>query len=483
MSPVMDLQTFSDQVEGTDADDESVDAPDDTSDRDNGGAGLAAEVATTENEEPTVSDDGDGSPDPPQDPPIREAALPAPDATESAAPGLPVPTRGSTPGMHPVHMPFKPTGKLKLPDRELLVPPVEPDWHDPFYEPQPRTWGRFGQSRVKAWELRRDNHNGMIERQQQEYADARAAHWLAIEELRGVMAYMQRQLYEASRRAGTSRVFAPAHSKGGVGKTPSATTVAAVCGQATRLPVFLVDANPYRGGAAGRSGVELGDVLTVTEVMQRHETMTMNDFLERTNPTEYGVLTIASDPEAVRPHEADEFTAMIESLKKLTPIIVIDTGNDVLGELNRAIYRMASTLMFPMLTVWGPQTVNGPVDDLLGTKHSLQLMAKADERDLSFEAKTQLGVTIALGLTPDQSEREFRDAAGAEGLMLTVPWDDTAATPQPLVLPTKDGPLTPTRGVIDPYTAVAWTKVALACFEQAEAFDKLATATAGTRES
>ena len=476
----MDLSDFGDKVDGASAGHapaHALVAPE--SDREIPGLTTEVDASPVAEESDTIlpqlslppeQPPLDGVPPPPKLPPTPPAA---PVAQPTAPPQgtLPVPTHGATAGAHPVHMPFEAAGPLTLPDRRLLTPPQEPVWHAPFSEPEPRLFGGLGARQHELWESRRDNHEDMCRRQREEHSNAVNMHHAATEQVRNVMAGVQRQLFEAARGGRVSRVFAPAHSKGGVGKTPSATAIAAVCGQATRQPVFLVDANPYMGGAAARSGVERAGLLTVTDLIRHHREMTMHDILAATYPTEYGVFTIASDHRAVREPDPVEFTAMIESLKRLSPIIVIDTGNNIGGELNRAIFRLSSALVFPMLTAWGHHTTNGPVDDLIGTKNMLELMAQEDPQDRCFTAKTRLGVTVALGLRPDQSEREFRIAAGQQGLMLTVPWDDTAATPQPLVLPTKEGILTPIKGVIDPYTAVAWAKVALACFQQAEEYD------------
>lgn len=391
---------------------------------------------------------------------------------------LRVPVVANTPSSLPVHqgrITVAPGSAPVLPSPELLVYPAEPEWHPPFTKPEPRMYfgGRLGKGRMKFWETQRSNHEHMCARQRQDYRDAVAAHEAAVEQMRACIAYQLISLYKWGRKR-SSTVIVPAHSKGGVGKSPSSVSIAGIVGMALRVPVFLVDGNFMSGGAERRSGIDYENAVSMSWLLENFENLTMSQLLEQVHPTEYNVITIASDPDNVVKPSARKFTDMIEKLKEFTPVIVIDTGNDILGALNRAMYRLADVLLFPMITTYGARTVNGPVDDLLGTMHKLDLLAEKNPRvDGELVHKTRLGVSVAIGMRDHQDPAEFQAAIGPDRLMKVIPYDTSAANTDPLVLPTRDGPLTPQAGVISPYTMVAWAEVANAAFAQAEALDQL----------
>ena len=289
------------------------------------------------------------------------------------------------------------------------------------------------------------------------YNDAVARMGKAIESRRTCLQQLVRQ---------RPIVITTVSPKGGAGKTASSTCLAAVIGEATQYPVLVIDANPDWGGAAKRLGVEDAQTISLTELVALIDTNTTPAVLQRMMlPTENSVFIVRSDDANVKRLGVERFRELVEHMRRLFSIIVLDTGTAITSDINTACIEIADVVTFPLLTTSGNATKGGPVD---GCVHARQQLV-AD----GFADKVAHGITIAMGVEYGQELDAFRLATNnPDGLMLPVPFDGYVGDNQIVRVDPFDRNVTSVfraevQRCIAPHTQLAYLDIAIAAFGSA----------------
>lgn len=331
-------------------------------------------------------------------------------------------------------------------------------WHDKWVAEQ----GRQALA-LEQWNARREAHQALVDEQVR-----------LDREMRFAMAMVDQTLFDHCTRR--TLVVATTHGKGGVGKTPSATNLAARFSQATRRPVILYDGNPDFGGSAARSGVNPEGTLTLSQYYERHEHMTFTELCGLMPPSRHNVLVVAADPDEIARNITPEQTKkMLASLKRHARVIVVDLGTGVSSPVNEAVHKMADVFVFPMLTTSGVHTTAGAVDGRVSTQKRLITQSTNDPDDPHdlVALKANYSLTVAIGVRPEDDLAAFQTAIGANNKMLPIPWDKASSETKPVWLPTIEGPLIPVEGRVSAPAALAWGKAAIALYEQADEIEEI----------
>lgn len=342
-------------------------------------------------------------------------------------------------------------------EESILEMPIAPDITDPqppsFSKPEPATWHNWLTGAHNRWTQEKQEHDAWYEldaKMRRAMEDVNEAMWAHVR--------------------GNTLVVAVTHNKGGVGKTPTATNLAARAAQGTNLPVILYDGNPDLGGAALRSGMNPEDTLTLSQYYELHETVTFQELSGCMPPTRHGVLVVAADPDEIaRNITAVQSRNMLESLKRHARIIIIDLGTGVSSPVNEVAHRMADVFVYPMLTLSGVNTTAGAVDGRNSTQKRLIAQSESDSDDTYnlVALKAQFGLTLAIGLDAPTEIPQFQTAIGSDNRMLVIPFDQASNETRPVWLPHQEGNLLPQEGRVSARTALAWGKAVNALFEQA----------------
>ncbi len=168
-----------------------------------------------------------------------------------------------------------------------------------------------------------------------------------------------------------SAVLAFLSSKGGVGKTTTAKLVAMAFADARRDRCVLIDANPDRGtlGTSLARGhtVYVDDVRAAAE--RPHLSPSDLDGMLAHGPHGLRVLPAPQNSNRRRQLSADDYTAVIDCLRRHAGIVVIDLGTDMLEGPTVAALKAAHQLIVISNDDWiaGEQTAASFWDDVRAT--------------------------------------------------------------------------------------------------------------------
>jgi len=260
--------------------------------------------------------------------------------------------------------------------------------------------------------------------------------------------------------------------KGGAGKTPTITNLAAAVSIACGHLTVLYDNNPDYAGATGRSGLHEGATVTHEELLEliRLPNFSLNMLSAKMQPTRHRVLVVAADPdEQAHKVTPDQIREIIKVLRHHSRALFVDLGTNITGPNNAVVHEMADVLIFPMRTTSGLNTINGPVDGRISTHKKLVSLSTKDSDDphqiTKFKANHAL--TVALGIRPEDDIAAFQDIIGRRNAMTVIPYDEAAAADQAVWHPVGDEPLhdVPLRDSAN--TALAWLRAAAMMYQQA----------------
>ena len=205
-----------------------------------------------------------------------------------------------------------------------------------------------------------------------------------------------------------SVVLAFLSSKGGVGKTTTAKLVAMAFADARRDRCVLIDANPDRG-TLGTSFAR-GHTVYVDDVRAAAERPDLSpsdlDGMLAHGPHGLRVLPAPQNSNRRRQLSADDYTAVIDCLRRRVGIIVIDLGTDMLEGPTVAALKAAHQLIVVSNDDWiaGEQTAASFWDDVRATSPAEYTIVANDitgsHRDAAERLHGQLTEAPAADSTP-----------------------------------------------------------------------------------
>ena len=205
-----------------------------------------------------------------------------------------------------------------------------------------------------------------------------------------------------------SAVLAFLSSKGGVGKTTTAKLVAMAFADARRDRCVLIDANPDRG-TLGTSFAR-GHTVYVDDVRAAAERPDLSpsdlDGMLAHGPHGLRVLPAPQNSNRRRQLSADDYTAVIDCLRRRVGIIVIDLGTDMLEGPTVAALKAAHQLIVVSNDDWiaGEQTAASFWDDVRATSPAEYTIVANDitgsHRDAAERLHGQLTEAPAADSTP-----------------------------------------------------------------------------------
>ena len=261
-------------------------------------------------------------------------------------------------------------------------------------------------------------------------------------------------------------VYTVANSKGGAGKTPLITCSATAIGDATGRPVLVLDANLENGGAADRLGIAYDHTLTQSEALSLvSKGLPDRELFRALCPTGNNVAVIrADDPNKVR-FGVDQFRELFNHLHGLYPIIALDTGNSITGDIALACFDLADVVLFPLLAYEGLDTKGSSLDKCIFTRAQLALDGHSE--------KVDRGITVAVGVeeggtTLDEFRRALQNPVG---MMMEVPFDPYAkggrvVRVEPLELIQLHAEQGLAQASLAPHTQLAYLRIVKAMFQQ-----------------
>lgn len=139
--------------------------------------------------------------------------------------------------------------------------------------------------------------------------------------------------------------------KGGVTKTTTVLGVGTALAMHRRSSVTAVDGNPHRGTAAERLGEE--HTKTVRDlILNAADITTASEYRRYTNVARSRLEVIAAhkDPREAQVFTADEYRLVMEIITTFRPLVITDTGTDLLTPLMEEVYQTTDTLVVPATT-------------------------------------------------------------------------------------------------------------------------------------
>jgi len=204
---------------------------------------------------------------------------------------------------------------------------------------------RSGQRTLKWWEKLVPSARRRAEQEfAAEAAAARAAAELAEREHR------QRILDVIDTEVDHHRITVSS-LKGGVTKTTTVLGLGTALAMHRRSSVTAVDGNPHRGTLAERLGEE--HAKTVRDLIDNAPQIhTSSQFRQFTNVAKSRLEVIAAhkDPRKAQVFTAEEYRLVTDIITRFRPLLITDTGTDLLTPLMEAVYQSTDTLVVPATT-------------------------------------------------------------------------------------------------------------------------------------
>lgn len=139
--------------------------------------------------------------------------------------------------------------------------------------------------------------------------------------------------------------------KGGVAKTTTVLGLGTALALHRRDQVSAIDANPARGNLAERLGVE--HQRTVRDLLNNLNTIRTSSHFRRYTSvarSRFEVLASERDPVKQSAFSAQEYAAALRTMLTFRPLVITDTGTDLLLPLMREVYATTDSLVVPTTT-------------------------------------------------------------------------------------------------------------------------------------
>lgn len=223
---------------------------------------------------------------------------------------------------------------------------------------------------------------------------------------------LDRQEAVAYLREMTDRVpclsFAFWNTKGGASKTPTAVHAAEVLSEYSRTLTVLVDGNQAAGTCAARYGLDYGDTVTTHQLARNirdDEQLAHRDFrsqITQARPSAKGVRVVSAESivDDQRQLSGKGMARVLELMSHNSEYLVLDTGNNVVESLARAIGAFADVFVF---------TANAQNDATRGNDTLRKIATTMDTlRKLGFEDKVNNSVVVISNMPSGKELDDYR---------------------------------------------------------------------------
>ncbi len=187
-----------------------------------------------------------------------------------------------------------------------------------------------------------------------------------------------------------------------------------------------IDANPHRGTLAERLGEE--HPRTVRDLLTNLSNIhTASDFRRYTSMSRSRLEVLASekDPEKQISFSAQEYQAALQVILTFRPLVITDTGTDLLLPLMREVYNSTDTLVVPATTAadgwrlatetldwWEQKSIHGP--ELV--RNAVMPLARIQTFTLPDQSNPPKGRKLRAMIEEFAAEQEAHEAEMRRGL-------------------------------------------------------------------